>query len=221
MRASVGARETNFIFTCKPDSHSALYEEVALLATLNAVVERTERYWTGQAHEIWIYRYVNDVPLRASSDALSVKWCELTIIQENSGEQLYHNTFVTNHRLTDQNVAAVVTAGRARWKSENENNNILKNYGYHLEHNFGHGEQYLSMILVLLNLLAFLMHTVLDLCDHIYQRLRTHLRVRKTFFNDLRTLTHYLYFEGDQLLNFMYVQLELDQPPATVRKRKR
>ena len=35
-------------------------------------------------------------------------------------------------------------------------------------------------------------------------------------------LTHYCYFDGwDQLLNFMYVQLELDQPPQTKRCRKR
>ena len=52
---------------------------------------------------------------------------------------------------------------------------------------------------------------MLDLSDAVYQRLRTHLRVRSTFFNDLRTLTDYLYFEGwDQLLNFMYVELDFD-----------
>jgi hypothetical protein len=28
---------------------------------------------------------------------------------------------------------------RARWKIENEHNNVLKNHGYHFEHNFGHG----------------------------------------------------------------------------------
>lgn len=77
---------------------------------------------------------------------------------------------------------AIVAASRSRWKIENENNNVLKNYGYHLEHNFGHGNEYLSMILVLLNLLAFLFHTMLDFVDEVYQRLRAHLRVRKTFF---------------------------------------
>ena len=145
-----------------------LYEEVALLARLGAVSERCERRWTGQGHEIWTYRFVNDVPLRASLDALKVNWCEVTIVREDTGELLYRNTFTTNHRLTAQNVAALVAAGRARWKSENENNNVLKNYGYHLEHNFGHGKQCLAMILVLLNLLAFLVHTILDLCDPIY-----------------------------------------------------
>jgi hypothetical protein len=216
------AQQLNFIFTCKPDSHVALYEEVGLLGRLGAVSQLTQRHWTGQAHEVWTYRYINDVPLRAGPAALTVNWCELTIVQEDSGEQLYHNAFTTNHRLTDATVAPVVAAGRARWKIENENNNVLKNYGYHLEHNFGHGEQYLSMILVLLNLLAFLLHTVLDLCDQVYHRLRDALRVRKTFFNDLKALTRYMLFESwDQMLNFMYVQLELDQPPRAGRHRRK
>ena len=214
------SQKLNFIFTCKPESHAALYTEVTLLARMGAVEQFTQRHWTGNGHEVWTYRYVNDVPLRAGADALRVNWCELTIVHEETGEQLYHNAFATNFRLTTHNVPAIVAAGRSRWKIENENNNVLKNYGYHLEHNFGHGDEYLSMILVLLNLLAFLFHTVLDFVDEVYQRLRTHLRVRKTFFTDLQALTRYMFFPSwDQLLNFMYVQLELDQP-TTRRRRK-
>ena len=79
--------------------------------------ERRERRWTGQGHELWTYRFVNDVPLRASLDALKVNWCEVTIVRDGTGELIYRNTFATNHRLTDQNVAALVAAGRARWNS--------------------------------------------------------------------------------------------------------
>ncbi len=32
---------------------------------------------------------------------------------------------------------------------------VLKNGGYHLEHNFGHGQQHLASLLVCFNLLAF------------------------------------------------------------------
>jgi hypothetical protein len=39
----------------------------------------------------------------------------------------------------------------------------MKNHGYHLEHNFGHGKQHLAQVFVLLNLLAFAFHTVCDL----------------------------------------------------------
>ena len=57
-------------------------------------------------------------------------------------------------------MAALAASGRARWKIENENNNTLKTKGYHLEHNFGHGQQHLSSLLDAMNILAFLFHTV-------------------------------------------------------------
>ena len=123
----------NFIFTCKPDSHVALYTEIALLDRIGAVAQVVVRVWTGHGFQRWTYRYVNDVPLRAGPDALHVNWCELTIVQETTGTQLYHNAFATNHRLTDDTVRPIVAAGRARWKIENENNNVLKNHGYHLD----------------------------------------------------------------------------------------
>ena len=111
-------------------------------------------------------------------------------------------------------MAEIVAAGRARWKVENENNNTLKTKGYHLTHNFGHGKQHLSALLASLNLLAFLFHTLLDLLDSSYQRIRRFLP-RKTFFDDLRALTRYLCFQNWQaLMAFMTEGLEL-HPPDT------
>jgi hypothetical protein len=92
---------------------------------------------------------------RDTPPALMVNWCELTIARDTDGVIIYHNAFITRHPIGASNVAAVVTAGRARWKVENENNNVLKTKGYHLEHNFGHGKQHLSALLLTLNLLAF------------------------------------------------------------------
>jgi hypothetical protein len=64
----------------------------------------------------------------------------------------------------------------------------------------------------MLNLLAFLFHTVLELSDELYQRIRTELGRRETFFNDLQALTRYLCFDGWQaLLTFMATQLEIIQ----------
>ena len=66
----------------------------------------------------------------------------------------------------------MVAAGRARWKVENEDINTLKTKGYHLEHNFGHGKQHLCEVLATLNILAFSVHTLLDLYDARYALLR-------------------------------------------------
>ena len=118
--------------------------------------------------------------------------------------------FATRHAITTSNVAEIVAAGRARWKIENENNNTLKTKGYHLTHNFGHGKQHLSALLATFNLLAFLFHTLLDLLDPHYQRIRQVLP-RKTFFDDLRALTRYLCFDSwDALMAFMMKGLELE-----------
>ena len=206
----------NFILVCKPDSHVTLYEWIDFIAAGERLGVVRKRHWNGKFGEIWSYRFTTEVPLRGGDDALMVNWCELTITHEKKGDQLYHNAFATLHPLTEQTVVEVVAAGRARWKVENENNNVLKTKGYHLEHNFGHGKQHLAAVLVTLNLLAFLFHTVFGLLDAKYQLLRAALGARQTFFNDVRTLLRYLVFESwEHLLDFMIQQLELVPPPNT------
>jgi hypothetical protein len=94
---------------------------------------------------------------------------------------------------------------------ENENNNVLKTKGYHIEHNFGHGSQYLASLLLSLNLLAFLFHTVLDFIDEQYHAIRQALGRRQTFFQDLEALLRYLVFETwEDVFAFMFQGLELD-----------
>ena len=57
----------------------------------------------------------------------------------------------------------------ARWKIENETFNTLKNQGYHFEHNFGHGHQHLSTVLMHLMMLAFLIDQIQQRCCRLFQ----------------------------------------------------
>ncbi len=201
----------NFIFVCKPDSHTKFYERVAFWQDHDALTHYEQRRRHGRATEVAMYRFINDVLLQDGKQTLSVNWVEITVVNAKTGEQLYYNTFITNHRLTKANVAQVAQAGRGRWKVENENNNVLKTKGYHLEHNFGHGKQYLSATLLSLNLLAFLFHTVLEWSDEPYALVRQELARRQTFFDDIRALTRYMVFESwHHLMAFMIRGLELE-----------
>jgi hypothetical protein len=203
------SHELDFILVCKPDSHKTLYQWVEELEAMKAVETVVEKRWTGKNHQIDTYRFVNLVPLRDSQDALQVNRCELTTT-DSTGTIVYKNAFATNFTLSKNNVKQIVADGRARWKIENENNNILKNNGYNLKHNFGHGEKYLSAVLLTFNLLAFLFHTVLDLMDSKYKQIRQELPSRKTFFDDIRALTRYICFDSwETMLNFMAEGLEL------------
>ena len=66
----------NFILTCKPDSHSTLYERLAFWQETGAIKEVTMRQRVGGVRKIMLYRYINDVRLRGGQDALSVNWLE-------------------------------------------------------------------------------------------------------------------------------------------------
>lgn len=199
----------HFLFVCKPDSHKTLYDWVSLLekgAELRTFKARVKK---GAHGHTYTYRYANQVPLAEGDDALQVNWCDVTVT-DAKGQVIYRNGFITDFEITDQNVAALVAAGRARWKIENENNNTLKTKGYHLEHNFGHGQQHLSSLLAAMNILAFVFHTVLEFTDERYRLIRATLPTRKTFFDDVRALTRYLVFtDWEALLDFMMRGLEI------------
>jgi hypothetical protein len=205
------ASECDFIFVCHPDSHPTLYDYIGGIEQLNRLPTFSHRHWNGRHGEIWTYRYLNQVPLRQGEDALKVNWFDVTITHQDSGEILYRNEWVTNLTINKMLLPELVACGRARWKSENENNNVLKNHGYHINHNFGHGEQHLASTLLTLNLLAFLLHTISQLVDASYRQIRAALGARRTFFNDIRALMRYLTFpDWHALLTFMFAQLELE-----------
>ncbi|MDZ7698863.1 MAG: ISNCY family transposase [Deltaproteobacteria bacterium] len=205
----------HFILVCKPDSHKTLYQWVDELEAMDAVETLVEKIWTGKSHHIYTYRFVNQVPLRDGENALEVNWCELTVTSA-TGRRLYKNAFVTDFEISKDNVKQIVVNGRARWKIENENNNILKTKGYHLEHNFGHGKKHLSNFLLTLNLLAFFFHTALEIFDEMYRCIREDLPTRKTFFDDIRALTRYTCFDSWELmLEFMARGLELEFPDTS------
>lgn len=201
----------HFILVCKEDSHPQLYETVAFLEAQGVLGKHQKRRWNGKFGEIYTYRYANQLPLRSGADAMQVNWLELTITHEDTGGIIYKNAFVTDFQVLETTVEAIARDGRARWKIENEHNNILKTKGYHLEHNFGHGSQFLSSLLLSLNLLAFLFHTVMGLVDKKYQLLRKELRKRRKFFQHVEALLEYLLFDSwDSLFSFMCRGLELD-----------
>lgn len=192
--------EQYFIFVCKPDSHKTLYKRVALREQAGTLGKHQSRKWNGRHGECWSYRFGSDLPLREGQDAMRVNWAELTIMHQQTGEILYRNSWITNHTVNAACVAGVAEAGRCRWKGENENNNVLTNRGYHAKHNFGHGKQHLANTLLALNILAFLIHTVLDITHQLYRKLRVELGRRDTFFHDLRALTRYFLFNSWDVL---------------------
>jgi hypothetical protein len=204
--------DLNFITVCKPDSHKNLYEWIDVADYEKEVQTKQITIWTGKTNHHHLYRFTNGVQLRDTEDSLQVNWAEILIVDDND-KQVYKNSFITNHILTQDNIEDFIRAARSRWKIENENNNTLKTQGYHLEHNFGHGKNHLSETLACLNILAFLFHTILDLVDARYHLIRKTLPRRDRFFSDISALTTYFCFDNwEHLMKTMLQGLKLEDP---------
>jgi hypothetical protein len=196
-----------FILTCKPDSHQTVTEYltgVDLQEYRQTVVQRGRK-------TTCVYRWLPEVPLRSTADAIAVNWFSIEIFS-GTGKRTYHNSFVTDLPVTSDSVADLAACGRARWKIENETFNVLKTGGYNLEHSFGHGKQTLTNLLVSLNLLAFAFHTAANLCVLAWRTAVAARGDRYRFFKHLRTITAYIVFPDWQSLLAAIADLKARPP---------
>jgi hypothetical protein len=182
----------DFIFTCKPGSHKSIYDFID-----GAELECCQHQKTAGKRKVktttYTYRWIEGVPLRDGKDAAAVNWASL-VIRDAQGKVTYSSAWVTSLPINAKNIVELIDCARARWKIENEGFNVLKNHGYELEHNFGHGKTYLARTLAALNLLAFAWHTLLDTLEPRWQVARDRLAKRRSFFTDMVCLTTLILF---------------------------
>jgi len=200
----------SFILVAKPTDHKILFQWVDELTQLGGGDSLELIDEKGRRHR---YQWVNDVPLNGTKDADHVNFFQYQIVSKNNKIN-YKNSWVTDISVDKNNVVTLVKGGRARWKIENETFNTLKNQGYHIEHNFGHGKHHLSMVFFVLNLVAFYVHQILELTDRLYQTVRyTKFTSRKEFWNQLRCTFRILVFKSfEHMLAYILDPPELMPP---------
>ena len=188
------ATRMKWVLVCKPTSHEETFEWAEELERMGE--NEWVRWSVGPACQRQSYeaRIIRHVPLRAD-DAVYTTLVE--VWQKNkAGEVVYHNSWVTNLEVTAENVAEVVSIGRAKWKIENEQFNVQKNGGYHLEHNFGHGQKNLSAVFYYLNVVAYVSHIILSLGCRLFREVEGRASSRKSLWNDIKTLVSYFVWDS-------------------------
>ncbi|MBH2006388.1 MAG: hypothetical protein I8H75_03470 [Myxococcaceae bacterium] len=86
--------------------------------------------------------------------------------------------------------------GRARWQIENETFNTLKNQGYEMGHNYGHGHQDLCSNLGLLMLLAFLIDQLSELSDKSFQQAKEPAKSYRVLWEELWAIFKFFILES-------------------------
>jgi hypothetical protein len=175
----------HYLFTCKPGDHTFLmewldgYKEWPWIEEIEYIKKGKER-----VKRIHRYRWRNDVPLSAQSHAPQVNYLEYEQITD--GKVNYHNSWVTDLDISQSNIFELIKTGRCRWKVENECFNSLKNQGYNMKHNFGHGKQHLAHNIYLSILLAFTRHQIMELCDDADQQCRARFGSKRDLWERIR-----------------------------------
>ena len=203
---AVTASGGDFLLVCKQASHKTLYDFIDGAQAHEKTVRQTRNGKRVTLH----YQWFDQVPLRDGKDALNVNWIAMSM-SDAKGKVTFKSAFVTSLAVTSENVGDIADCARARWKIENESFNVLKNNGYHLEHNFGHGKQHLAMMFAAMNLLAFAFHTVCDCLDALWIKARQAKRTRRRFFEHIATLSAYHIFPNWTV--FLQTLITSNPPP--------
>ena len=175
--------DLHYILGVKEGDHAYLFQQVQAAEHAGRVIsyERHDRA-AGLVHR---FRFLNDVPLNASHAEVRVNFIE---DWEMGQDKSQHFSWITDLRVTKRNVFHLMRGGRARWKIENETFNTLKNQGYHFEHNYGHGEQHLSVVFAMLMMLAFLVDQAQQLCCALFRAVWLKLGSKRLLWERMRAL---------------------------------
>jgi len=184
--------DMHFILGAKPGDHTFLYERLIDEYDRDRV---TVIEWQDGDRTCEI-AFLNQLPLNAANPDLLVNFLGYTEYNRD-GEIVKQFSWVTDIPITRDNALALVRAGRARWKIENETYNTLKNQGYHFEHNFGHGEKHLAVVFAMLMMLAFLVNQVEQLCCPLFRAVWHKLGSKRALWDQVRS--HFQHFRCDSM----------------------
>lgn len=178
------SHKMKYILGAKLGDHQSLFDGVDSSEETRYHEYRDEK---GFFHQ---FRYLNNVALNKSNPDVRVNFLEYMQTDPKGKETLF--SWVTNIQITPANVAKIMRGGRSRWKIENETFNTLKNLGYNFEHNYGHGNKYLSTVFCLLMLLSFMIDQVQGMACSLFQAVKKQAGSFRTLWEKTRVLFEYV-----------------------------
>jgi hypothetical protein len=171
-----------FIIVAKEDKNKKLFKAMeARRSSLQDVIDHEVVTTIGDKVEKTMtrtYSFVNDLPLTGEIETSvnflrfkeTIEWTTLTGRKKGQIQKEELNyAWITDIKLDSSNIEKIAEAGRQRWGIENGIFNILKNHGYRLEHNYGHGKKFLANNFAMLAMIAFLIDQVQEAHCNLFQ----------------------------------------------------
>lgn len=156
--------------------------------------------------------YWNGFTLNMSHPNVLVNYFDYTETNQKTGK-VYFSSWITDITISKEIVAELVTVARSRWKVENETFNTLKNQGYHLEHNYGHGKYNLATNFAILTFLAFLIDQMAQCFDTFFQAAWKAKKTKKGLWSKVREIFNLLPVASmNAIYRFISEKRQIDYP---------
>ena len=206
---SIHSHNANYIIKIEAANHKTLIQNVK-------AVEKSRIETTSLRNNKLIIEWVHDVELFSSTEERTnyIEAWELVPQKDGTIKSQYYGKWITDLKITIENAKTILDAARARWKIENECFNTLKNHGYNIEHNYGHGSNNLCYNMYNFTLLAFTMHQIHQLTDKLFQEMRACFSRLGCMWEKIRNTAEILFFTSmDILWEFVALKRDYDPPP--------
>ncbi|MDP2750478.1 MAG: transposase [Nanoarchaeota archaeon] len=202
----------HYILGAKEGDHKFLFEQLnkGNLSIFKCITKENSKE---TSHE---FRFINQIPLNSSNLDLLVNFVEYTETKPTGKKQ--HFSWITDFEVSEDNIFQIMLGGRARWRIENETFNTLKNQGYNLEHNYGHGNNNLSSVLAALMMLAFLTDQVQQLTCKLFNLVWEKEGAKRDLWESIRFMfLHFVFNSIEHLFNvILYGEQKLNLEIAKI-----
>ena len=199
----------NYIFKVQVANHKTLINNIK-------TADKSKVETLSSRKNKLIIKWTNDVELFSTTNVRTnyIEAWELVPQKDGTNKSQYYGKWITDLEIRADNAKTIIDAARARWKIENECFNSLKNHGYNIEHNYGHGSDNLCYNFYNLTLLAFTMHQIHQLTDKLFQKMRSQFGRLGSLWEEMRAMVHRLYFVSMRALwEFLAGDFDYEPPP--------
>lgn len=133
-------------------------------------------------------KWTHHLILNGANPDMEVNYLQYEEIDTRTNQTIYKSKWITSLPIKSSIVKEFVKTARARWKIENETFNVLKNHGYNLQHNYGHGKRFLASLLATLMFLAFLIDQLTQTLDDNFQKALIAAKTLRDFRQKVRVI---------------------------------
>ncbi|MDC0864811.1 transposase [Rickettsiaceae bacterium] len=206
---TIHSYNANYIFKIEAANHKTLMNNVNSVA-------KSRLETTSLRNNKLIIEWVNDVELFSSTKKRTnyIEAWELVPQKDGTIKGQYYGKWISDLKITTDTAKTILDGARARWKIENECFNSLKNHGYNITHNYGHGSNNLCYNMYNFTLLAFTMHQIHLLTDKLFQEMRGRFSRLGALWERIRNAVEFFFFPSMEILwEVLALKRKYEPPP--------